>query len=105
MNQQHSMLGTASLKGSIAAGFVLLLVMIVVGGMQAEAPERVDEGTQELYLTIPIVGLVVSLGLGIGGLAKKEKNKLPAILGTALSVAALLLAIYFIFADVVTKAT
>ncbi len=88
--QKHSGLGIASFITSIVSGILLFLVFIIAGFMEASTPGGMDEESAGaimlgLFLFALLGGELVALGLGIGGLLIKERNKIFAILGTIFS--------------------
>ncbi|MBM4128247.1 MAG: hypothetical protein FJ247_13080 [Nitrospira sp.] len=89
-SQKHSGLGIASVITSIVSGILAFLVIAIAGVVEASAPGRLDEesfgvAVLGILLLASLGGNALALGLGIGGLVQKEKNKILAILGTVLS--------------------
>jgi hypothetical protein len=90
MDMKHSGLGISSFILSILAGPCLFLVFVVAGIMEASTPGGIDEKSPAavvvgLSFIAFLLLLLVSLGLGIGGLFQKDRKKLFAILGTIFS--------------------
>ena len=91
MEQKHSGLGIASFVISTLAGILILVVFAIAGSMKGSTT---GGGIDENYVRNVMVGLstigllfinVLAVGLGIGGLFQKERQKIFAILGTVLS--------------------
>lgn len=87
---KHSGLGIASFILSIVIAFLIFLLLMVAGIMEATTPGGMDEESAGAM----IVGLFtmlfmfidfVALGLGIAGLFHRERKKIFAILGTIFS--------------------
>jgi hypothetical protein len=95
MEPKHSGLGIASFISSIFSGIFLFLIFVVAGVMEASTSGGLDEESPAAI----VIGLcmfaflfvaLVALGLGIGGLIQKDRNKLFAVLGTVFSACAFL---------------
>ena len=89
---KHSSLGIASFIISVLAGMILFVCVIIAGAMAASTPGGIDEEST----TAMLVGLVIffcffmemlAIGIGIGGLFQKDRNKIFAILGIVFSIA------------------
>jgi len=93
--QKHSGLGIASFILSIASAVLIFLLIAIAGIMEASSPTGMDEESAAavmvgLFLFIFLGATLVALGLGIGGLFQKERQKIFAILGVVFSVVTLL---------------
>lgn len=92
--QKHSGLGIASFVTSLASGIMIFLLIIIAAVMKTSAPESMDGksagATIVGLLLFAFIGTsLVALGLGIGGLLKKDRKKIFAILGTVFSAVAI----------------
>jgi len=92
--QKHSGLGIASFIISIVSGTCIFLIIVIGAVMEASIPGGIDEESAGavmlgLFLFAFLSGDLLALGLGIGGLLQKDRNKIFAILGTVLSVVSL----------------
>ena len=90
MQLKHSGPGIASFATSIFSGITLFIMLIVAGVLETTTPGGLDENSVEavlvgLMLIFMMLVCLVSLGLGIGGLLQKERQKIFAILGTTFS--------------------
>ncbi|MBO2680520.1 hypothetical protein I6M56_16940 [Shewanella algae] len=90
MQLKHSGLGIASFATSIFSGIALFITFIVAGALEATTPGGLDENSMEailvgLMIIFMMLVSLVSLGLGIGGLVQKDRQKIFAILGTTFS--------------------
>lgn len=95
MAEKHSGPGIASFVISLVTG-ILLFVLIVMAAVVSVGTQgrQVEESPVMLILGLAMLALVlvdlVALGLGIGGLCQKDRQKIFAILGTAFSTLTLL---------------
>ncbi len=99
MAEKNSVIGKASFIISIIAGIFILLSFIVAMVVEESTPGGMDEESAALIgcsMFIFLFADVVAIGLGIGGMCKKNCNKLLAILGTCFSTAAILITILLI---------
>lgn len=92
---KHSGWGIASFVTGIAAGLLLVVLVVVAGVMQASTPGGIDESSASAIIVgLGIMGAcvlgLVAIGLGIAGLVQKRRRKLFAVLGVVLPVAELL---------------
>ncbi|HDS1211800.1 TPA: hypothetical protein QD007_002403 [Shewanella algae] len=90
MQLKHSGPGIASFVTSILSGIALFITFIVAGTLETTTPGGMDENSMEavlvgLMIIFMMLVCLVSLGLGIGGLVQKERQKIFAILGTTFS--------------------
>lgn len=88
--RKHSGLGIASFVTSIASGILIFLLIVIAGVMETSTPGGMDEESVGavmvgLFLLAFLAASCVALGLGIGGLIKKDRKKIFAILGTIFS--------------------
>jgi len=88
--QKHSGLGIASFIISCVSGIAMFSIFVAAGLMQA-APGGIDErSSSAVVLGLGIFAFIgmtlVALGIGIAGLAQKERKKLFAVLGVVFSV-------------------
>lgn len=90
MQEKHSGLGIASFTLSILGSLLMFLLFVIAGIMEAATPGGIDEESAEAIF----VGLImiatfffnlIAIALGVTGLFQKQRKKLFAILGTALS--------------------
>ena len=90
MAEKNSGLGNASFIISIVAGVLMFLLFIVAGVIEETTPGGIDEESDAAMmigcsLFIFLFADVVALGLGIGGVCKKNYKKLLAVLGICFS--------------------
>ncbi len=93
MKQQHSLLGVVSFTAAIISAAFLVLLILVLAVMAASDPQGYDllfaDEAEEMLLGFIILGFagiaLVALGLGIGGLRQKERDKKFAVIGTVIS--------------------
>ncbi len=95
MQTRHSGMGIAAFIVALLGG-VLLFVMIAVAGVaESRTPGGLDEGSS----TAVLIGLgimaavlmeLVALGLGIGGVLQKDRQRIFAVLGLVFSIGAML---------------
>lgn len=93
--RQHSGLGVASFVTSIVAGILIFLLLAIAGVMEASTPGGISEDSASamvvgLLLFVFLGVALVALGLGVGGLMQKERNKIFAVLGSIFSAATLI---------------
>lgn len=91
--KKHSGLGIASFITSIVSGISIFLLIVIAGVMEASTPEGIDAESVGavvvgLFLFAFLGTTLVALGLGVGGLVQKDRNKTFAILGTVFSAVA-----------------
>jgi hypothetical protein len=84
----HSGIGVASLVIAVVGGLAIFFVFAIAGVMEEETPGGLDENSPAAMLlgliAVGLLGLIViGLGLGIGGLVQKDRNKLFGMLGLA----------------------
>lgn len=90
MEQKHSRIGIASFITSIVVGILVFSVIVIAGVAEASTPGGIaHKPAIAAVIGLSIIGLllvdVVALGLGIGGLCQRDRNKIFAILGTVFS--------------------
>lgn len=95
---KHSGPGIASFVLSLVSGFMLLVIFGVAGAMETATPGGIDEESVAamwigLLLFMFLFLDFVALGLGIGGLVQRERNKLFAILGSVFAGATIILTV------------
>jgi mannose/fructose/N-acetylgalactosamine-specific phosphotransferase system component IID len=95
MDQRHSGLGIASFALSMVMAVFIFLLLVVAGVMESSRPGGIDETSAgAIILGLLIIGSMfaelVALGLGVGGLMQKDRNKLFPILGAVFSAMTLL---------------
>ncbi|HJX24537.1 MAG TPA: hypothetical protein VJ252_00135 [Chthoniobacterales bacterium] len=88
--KKHSGIGIASFAISLGAGLGIFLVFVIAGIMETTTPGGMNEkSASAIIVGFSIIGLLfanlVAIGLGLGGLMKKGKKKLFAVLGTVFS--------------------
>ena len=92
---RHSGLGIASFAIGILAGLALFIALGVVAVLYNQSPGGLDEKSPTAILAgLLIIGLclvhLLGVGLGIGGLAQKDRRKVFSVLGLAINGVALL---------------
>jgi len=97
--KKHSGLGIASFITSIVSGILIFLVIAIAGVMEASTPGGMDEESAGavmygFFLFAFLGAALVALGLRIGGLLQKEREKIFAILGTVFSAVSLVVTIF-----------
>lgn len=90
MDQKHSPLGIASFISSIAGGFLIFILLVVAGVLEASTPSSADGNSTSdtvvgAFLVLFMFVSLGALGLGIAGLLQKDRKNLFAILGTVFS--------------------
>lgn len=70
------------------------MIFAIAGIMEASTPGGMDEDSAGatmvgLFMFAAMGTTLIALGLGIGGLLQKERNKIFAILGTTFSLVAI----------------
>ena len=99
----HSKLGIASFVTAIVGGLSFLTLGVSLGYMELNTPGGIDETSKAVILMglgiiLALFILLISLGLGIGGLIQKERKKIFSVLGVVFSFFMLLvLSIIIIF--------
>ena len=99
----HSMQGIASFVTAIVGGLSFLTLGVSLGYMELNTPGGIDETSKAVILMglgiiLALFILLISLGLGIGGLIQKERKKIFSVLGAVFSFFMLLvLSIIIIF--------
>lgn len=88
--QKHSGIGIASFIVSLAPLILTFALLAILGAIETSSPGAMDEeSTMFVAISLFFLGLLVSgfvsLGLGIRGLAQKDRKKTFAILGTVFS--------------------
>lgn len=88
--KRHSGLGIASFIISILSAVMVCLILFLAGMMETSTPTGLSEdsvGTLMLVLLFFafLLASLIALGLGIGGLIKKNRKRIFAILGTVFS--------------------
>lgn len=89
-SQKHSGLGITSFITSIVSAIIILITIVVAGVIAATTPGGMDEKSATtiivgLFIIVFLFVTIIALGLGIGGLFKKERKKLFSILGIIFS--------------------
>ena len=92
-----SRLGVASLILSVCSIVFIIILFIVAGVWEASAPGGVDENSPAavilgLFLVAGLGSLLVSIGLGVAGIFQKQRLRICAFIGTALSSASFIAA-------------
>jgi hypothetical protein len=92
---KHSGLGIGSFATSIVSAILIFLLLIAAGVMDVSTPGGLDENSvQAVVVGLCLLGFMglalLALGLGIGGLFQKDRNKLFAVLGIIFSALTLL---------------
>ena len=92
----HSKLGIASFVTAIVGGLSFLTLGVSLGYMELNTPGGIDETSKAVILMglgiiLALFILLISLGLGIGGLIQKERKKIFSVLGVVFSFFILLL--------------
>jgi hypothetical protein len=106
--KKHSGIGIASFVISVGAGLGIFLVFVVAGIMETTTPGGINEkSASAIIVGFCIIGLLfvnlVAIGLGLGGLMKKGKKKIFAVLGTIFSSAITLITIILIVIGIMMK--
>jgi len=94
--KQHSLLGVASFTAAIITVALVVILLLGLGMMYAADPQGYDQwlagdGNDPLTMLVGFIylGLIgvalVALGLGIGGLRQKDRDKKFAVIGTVIS--------------------
>ena len=86
----HSKLGIASFVIAIVGGLLFLTLGVSLGYMELNTPGGIDETSKAVILMglgiiLALFILLISLGLGIGGLIQKECKKIFSVLGVVFS--------------------
>ena len=86
----HSKLGIASFVTAIVGGLLFLTLGVSLGYMELNTPVGIDETSKVVILMglgiiLALFILLISLGLGIGGLIQKERKKIFSVLGVVFS--------------------
>ncbi len=97
---KHSGLGIASFTISIVSGVFIFLILAILGVMEATTPGGIDEESPVTFfiglLLLTFIGAsFLAFGLGMGGLAQKERKKIFAVLGTVLAAAPVIITLFF----------
>lgn len=90
MEKKHSWVGLASFLISISAAPLFFLTLFVAVIMDGFRPTAVTHDPIIEKVLVPLILFLllanfVALGLGIAGIFRKNRNKIPAILGTVFS--------------------
>lgn len=96
MEKKHSGLGIASFIISIICGLAIFSLIVLAGVMDATTPGGIDENSAEaiilgLFLIAFLILDFIGIGLGIGGLCQKNRNKIFAVLGVIFTALTILL--------------
>lgn len=83
---KHTGVGIASFILSLISGFMLLVLVVIAGVMEASSPEGMDEESMEaIAVGLGLIGFMfgsfLAFVLGIVGLFQSRRKKLFAILG------------------------
>ena len=86
----QSGLGIASLALSIVSAIITFVVVVIAGVMEATTPGGIDESSASAVVVglfiFACLGLnLVSIGLGIAGIIQKQRTRVCAVIGTAIS--------------------
>lgn len=86
----HSKLGIASFVTAIVGGLSFFILCVSLGYMELNTPGGIDEASKAVILMglgiiLALFILLISLGLGIGGLIQKERKKIFSVLGVVFS--------------------
>ena len=86
----QSGLGIASLALSIFSVIISIVLVVIAGVMEVSTPGGVDESSAAAVVVglsiLACLGLnLVSIGLGIAGIIQKQRTRICAFIGTALS--------------------
>jgi hypothetical protein len=90
LREGHSKLAVASFVTAIVGGLSLFIIFFVLGYMELNTPGGVDETSEAailigLGIILAVFVLLISLGLGIGGLIQKERKRIFSVLGVVFS--------------------
>ena len=90
MEDKHSGIGIASFVISIVMALSGFGLILIAGVIEVTTPGGMDENSAiAIVFGLSIFGCIlvdfVALGLGIGGLIQKNRNKIFSILGTIFS--------------------
>lgn len=82
----HSLLGIFSFAISVLMGLALLVLVVVLGVLEASTPGGVDDnsvwvGLLGLAVILCLVANFVGFGLGVAGSVQARKKRIFAILG------------------------
>lgn len=83
---KHTGVGIASFILSLISGFMLLVLVVIAGVMEASSPEGMDEESMEaIAVGLGLIGFMfgsfLAFVLGVVGLFQSQRKKLFAILG------------------------
>ena len=86
----QSRLGIASLILSVCSIIFVFILFVIAGVLEASVPDGVDENSAAaVILGLSIFAcwgfFLVSIGLGIAGIFQKQRVRICAFIGTALS--------------------
>lgn len=103
----HSWLGITSFVLSILTGMVLLILVVVLGFLEASTPGGIDEESPTavvlgLLLILALFAELVGLGFGIAGLFQRRKKRIFAIFGIVFSVLVFLVVLALIVFGLLT---
>lgn len=86
MEKKHSGLGISSFVISIITGVLMFVLIVVAGLMEVSTPGGIDENSASamlvgLFMIALIIVDLVAVGLGIAGLAQRDRSRVFAVLG------------------------
>ncbi len=104
----QSRLGIASLSISIVSALGLFILVIIAGIIESSSPGGMDEESIEAVIIglflFGFVGLdLVAIGLGIGGIFQKSRERILAIIGTVIAVATEIITISLVTIGLLTN--
>ncbi len=90
MDQRNSGLGIASFVLSIVTAVMLFFLIVIAAVMESSTPGGIDESAPGavvlgLFMIAFLLIDLLAVGLGIGGLMKRDTKKVLAILGTCIA--------------------
>ena len=109
MQNKNSGIGKASFILSVTVAILMLLTFFIIAIMEAKTPGGMDDSSFFMlsvgcFFILLLFADLVALGLGIGGIAKKECRKTFAAVGTSIAGATLLVVFLLIVLGLVAKA-
>lgn len=97
----QSALGIASTAIAAVSILAIFVVLTIAGAIEASTPGGMSEDSAEaVIIGMSIFGCIglnlLAIGLGIGGIFQKAKERLWAVIGTTLATASIVITVFII---------
>ena len=101
MQNKNSGIGKASFILSVTVAILMVITFFIIAIMAAKTPDGIDDSSFFMlsvgcFFILLLFADLVAVGLGIGGIVKKECRKTLAAVGTSIAGATLLVVLLLI---------